>query len=58
MAADGPTRRAPDSLNQLRASLQGDNKVKVAGCVIVCVHRPILTDLVTQVSTVGPDHIF
>ena len=45
-------------LDQLRDTLRGDNKVKVAGCVIMCVHRPIFTDLTTQVSTVGPDYIF
>jgi len=58
MAADVPTRNAPKSLKQLRDILQGFNKVKVAGCVIMHVHRPILTDPVTQVLTVGPDHIF
>lgn len=58
MAADVPTRLATDSLARLRVSLQDDNKVKVAGCVIMCMHCPILTDPVTQVSTVGPDHIF
>lgn len=58
MSADASTRRALHSLNELRASLEGDNKVKVAGCVIMCMHSPILADLVTQVSMVGPDHIF
>ena len=58
MVVDVPTRFAPDSLDQLKDFLRRDNKVKVAGCLIVCVHRPILTDPVTQVSTVGPDHIF
>lgn len=53
MVADGPTRFATDSLNGLKDALQLDNKVKVAGCVIICLHRPILTDPVTQVSTVG-----
>jgi hypothetical protein len=58
MAANVPTSLATDSLARLRILLQGDNKVKVAGCVIMCMYCPILTDPVTQVSTVGPDHIF
>ena len=58
MAAEVPTRLATDSLTRLRSLLEYDNKVKVAGCVTMCMHRPFLTDPVTQVSTVGLDHIF
>jgi hypothetical protein len=58
MAADVPTRLATDSLTRLRVLLQEDNKVKVAGCVTMCMHRLTLTDPVTQVSTVGPEDIF
>jgi hypothetical protein len=47
-----------DPLARVRNRLQGDIKVKVAGCVIMYLYRPILTDPVTQVLTVGPDHIF
>jgi hypothetical protein len=58
MATIVPTRWAPKSVEDLKDLLRLDNKVKVAGCVVMCVHRPVLTDLVTQVSTVGPDLAF
>ena len=53
MVAVIPTTFAPASLDQLKQSLRHDNKVKVAGCLIICVHCTILTNLVIQVSTVG-----
>jgi hypothetical protein len=52
MTANVPTNLAPKSLEQLKELLDSDNKVKVAGCVLMCVHRPILADLATQASTV------
>lgn len=55
MAAIIPTQRAPKSLEDLKYHLNRDNKVKVAGRVIMCVLRPILTHLVTQGSMVGFD---
>lgn len=60
MAAIVPTKFAPNSVEELKVLLHGDNKVKVAGRVIMCMHRPIATDLITQVSTVSPrsDYIF
>jgi hypothetical protein len=60
MAAFVPTKFAPNSVQELKALLHGDNKVKVAGRVIMCMHRPVLTDLLTQVLTVSlrSDHIF
>jgi hypothetical protein len=58
MAAEVPTANAINSVKQLEDFLKGTNKVKVAGCVIMYVHHPILTDLVTQVSTVGLDYLF
>jgi hypothetical protein len=47
MATIVPTRWAPKSVEDLKDLLRLDNKVKVAGCVVMCVHRPVLTDLVT-----------
>ena len=47
MAATVPTEFAPNSVEELKSLLRQDNKVKVAGRVIMCVRRPILTDLAT-----------
>ena len=58
MAAIIPTQRAPKSLEDLKYHLNRDNKVKVAGRVIMCLLRPILTHLVTQGSMVGFDLTF
>jgi hypothetical protein len=52
------TQFAPKSVQGLKDLLYRDDKVKVAGRVIMYVRRPILTDLVMQVSTVGPGHTF